>query len=106
MGQSADIRIIDINSGEQVFGSDNIFQTILPTKEKALASLWGFLDQSFITGHENGKLIKWDIRNPTESLKETEPHKAQINDLQYNKDQTLFVSASKDNTAKVFFSFN
>lgn len=31
-------------------------------------------------------------------------HKSQINDMQFNKDGTMFVTASKDHTAKLFDS--
>jgi len=35
-------------------------------------------------------------------VKDVFVHKSQINDLQYSKDQTFFISASKDTTAKLF----
>lgn len=31
-------------------------------------------------------------------------HKSQINDMQFSKDSTMFVTASKDHTAKLFDS--
>lgn len=34
----------------------------------------------------------------------TKDHYATINDMQMNKDSTLFITASKDNTAKLFDS--
>ena len=105
MNKPAELNIIDTRIVDENDGITNVFSFTLPSKSKALSSLWGMLDQSFICGMENGKLAKWDLRQPDDPLLETEPHKAQINDLQYNKDQTLFVSASKDNTAKLFDPF-
>jgi hypothetical protein len=29
---------------------------------KVTSMLWGTLDKSIITGHENGELIQWDLR--------------------------------------------
>lgn len=37
-------------------------------------------------------------------LTSTKGHKSQINDMQCNKDGTMFVTASKDNMAKLFDS--
>lgn len=105
MNKPAELKVIDTRVPDDNDGITNVFSFTLPSKSKALSSLWGILDQSFICGMENGKLAKWDLRQPDDSLLETEPHTAQINDMQYNKDQTLFVSASKDNTAKLFDPF-
>lgn len=37
-------------------------------------------------------------------LSSVKGHKSQINDMQFNKDGTMFVTASKDHTAKLFDS--
>ena len=37
-------------------------------------------------------------------MNDTKGHKSQINDMQFNKDGTMFVTASKDHTAKLFDS--
>ena len=71
---------------------------------KPTSGLWGPLDESVILGHETGQLSKWDFRNTKEKLLEVQKHKQQINDLQYNVDQTMFITASKDTSAKLFDS--
>lgn len=71
---------------------------------KPTSGLWGPLDESVILGHETGLLTKWDFRNMKEKLLDTQKHKSQINDLQYNVDQTMFITASKDTSAKLFDS--
>ncbi|XP_017764904.1 PREDICTED: eukaryotic translation initiation factor 3 subunit I isoform X2 [Eufriesea mexicana] len=67
------------------------------------AILWGALDETVITGHEDGEIIIWDVKT-RQKLKSAKCHKSQINDMQFNKDGTMFVTASKDNTAKLFDS--
>lgn len=62
---------------------------------KPTSGLWGPVDESIILGHETGLLTKWDFRNLKDKLLEVHKHKSQINDLQYNKDQTMFITASK-----------
>jgi len=97
-----EINVIDVTSGEHLSGAGAVRSIKDADHKKVLSSLWGPLDESFITGHESGNIVKWDMRNG-EIINEVNPHKNQINDLQYNKEQTLFISASKDKTAKVSY---
>jgi len=105
MKMQPEVHVIDITSGEHLKG----LGTVLSIKElgmsKVTSSLWGPLDESLISGHESGHIVKWEMRMPKNKLKDVYVHKSQINDLQYNKDQTMFISASKDNTAKVCIEF-
>lgn len=102
-GKDPEINVIDITSGEHLSGQGFVTQIKEPSFGKAISSLWGPVDESVITGHESGAICKWDLRNPTQTFQESSVHKSQVNDLQYNKDQLLFISASKDHTAKVCF---
>ena len=34
---------------------------ITPDHAKGLSILWGALDETLITGHESGEIIKWDV---------------------------------------------
>ena len=35
---------------------------VTPDDYKALSVLWGPLDEYVVTGHEDGSIIKWDMR--------------------------------------------
>lgn len=35
---------------------------ITPSNKKAFSVLWGSVDETLITGHEDGAIIKWDLR--------------------------------------------
>lgn len=61
------------------------------------------MDQNIITGHENGTITLFDLRMGKE-LKSVCDHTANINDMQMSKDGTMFVTASKDASAKLFDS--
>ncbi len=73
----------------------------LPMKESKITSMFWFMDNTIITGHENGLISQWDMRKG-EEVNSTQEHLSQIQDLQLNHDMTMFVSASKDTTAKLF----
>jgi len=95
-----EMNVYDIDSGiECVYKMENIGTD---AKEKPTSSLWGPLDDCLITGHDNGTLSKWDLRNPGEKFLEMAPHRSTIMDMQYNpNDQTMFITASKDHTSQI-----
>ena len=102
MKMSAEMHIIDINDPDHFIGRSTIMSLCDMDFPKPTASLWGPLDEYVITGHENGSIVKWDNRVPGEILQQvTDQHRSQINDLQYNSDHTMFITSSKDTTAKV-----
>lgn len=71
---------------------------------KITSSTWGTLEDTIVTGHESGEVVLWDLRKRAggEMAIKTKPHNKQVMDLQRDKDLTCFISASKDNTAKLF----
>lgn len=70
--------------------------------ERPSAVLWGPLDLTFLTGNELGVIKKWDMRKPGEVVTKCEEHSSSITDLQGYPDCTMFISASKDCTSKLF----
>ena len=48
----------------------------------------------------NGDIVQWDARTH-QKIKIVSYHTKTISDLQHNADRTLFISASKDNCAKL-----
>lgn len=68
---------------------------------KITAAQWGLFDERLVTAHEDGEVRLYDIRSLKTPVKRTTPHKDAINDLQFNKDRTMFITASRDHTAKV-----
>lgn len=70
--------------------------------DKPSAVIWGPLDNTFITGNERGLIKTWDMRKPGEILAQSEEHTGAITDLQGYPDCTMFITSSKDCTAKLF----
>jgi len=64
-------------------------------------AIWGPLNLHIISGHEDGSVRKWDVESGKEIMSKKE-HSKQINSVQFSKDQTMFVTASSDQTAKLW----
>ncbi|XP_054388405.1 eukaryotic translation initiation factor 3 subunit I isoform X2 [Pongo abelii] len=70
---------------------------------KITSAVWGPLGECIIAGHESGELNQYSAKSG-EVLVNVKEHSRQINDIQLSRDMTMFVTASKDNTAKLFDS--
>lgn len=72
------------------------------TNSKITAAVWGPLSRYVVAGHENGELIQYDARNSGKVMQVKRAHSAAVNDIQLYKDETMFVTASKDYYSKLF----
>jgi len=95
--------VIDVRTPDSA-GSSSILKMTFDSP-KITSLLWGAVDETIITGHENGMLQQWDTRTG-KMIASTKDHTASIIDIQMNKDSSFFVTASKDNTAKLFDAEN
>ncbi|XP_031559740.1 eukaryotic translation initiation factor 3 subunit I-like [Actinia tenebrosa] len=97
MGHDCHMIMLDIR---QDFNTP-VFSIPVP-HSKVTSSIWGPLDDMIITGHDNGELIQWDTKSGEKLYNNVQDHSKAINDIQMYKDGTMFVTASKDTTAKLF----
>lgn len=104
MGHNCELFIIDVrNVDSSISGQSPVLKLTMNQQTKITSMLWGALDETVITGHENGSIRIWDLRTAKE-LNSVNDHTSVINDMQMSNDGTMFVSASKDSTAKLFDS--
>lgn len=101
MGQSCELFVIDVRTVDQSLAEKTPIFRLPVLQSKITSMLWGTLDETIITGHNDGQISLWDIRMGKE-LKSVNDHTSVINDMQMSKDETMFVTASKDSTAKLF----
>lgn len=64
-------------------------------------ALWGALNQTVISGHEDGSLRIWDVETGNMVLK-VHDHKKSVNSMQFSADGTMLLTASGDGTAKLY----
>jgi translation initiation factor 3 subunit I len=80
--------------------------TMTLTGSKATVALWAPLSDSILTGHESGKIGKYDVKTGEEvnNVDAGEGHRGEITDIQLSPDGTYFITSSKDKTARVSLS--
>jgi len=100
MSKPCEIFFADVRDPSQL-GESVTRTTVQDSKVTSLC--WGPLDETIITGHENGKLTQWDLKT-NKIITSSEDHHASINDMQASKDGTMFITASKDTASKLFDS--
>ena len=71
---------------------------------KATVALFAPLSDVIITGHESGKIARYDLKTGEELSSVNESHFGEIKDIQLSPDGTYFITSSKDKTAKVDYS--
>lgn len=70
-------------------------------KGKITSAVWGDMEDFLITGCDNGEMHKVDARTG-EILKSVKEHSGMITEIEMHIDRTMFITSSKDHTAKVF----
>lgn len=103
MGLAATILIYDQRT-------NSVIQKLLPSTifKKPTIVNWTDCNESIITGHDDGHVALWDFKNSKDGslLLSSRPHTDTIRDLQYSRDRTYFITASKDTTAQLVETAN
>ncbi|KAI9342885.1 WD40-repeat-containing domain protein [Obelidium mucronatum] len=97
MGQQSTIHIVPIEADPEDQTSD-ILRTIVITGPKATVAVWGNLNRTIITGHEDGTITEWNADTGAK-IKAVKNHAKDVTDIQFSNDKSHFMSSSKDHTA-------
>ncbi|XP_071807736.1 eukaryotic translation initiation factor 3 subunit I-like [Asterias amurensis] len=100
MGQQCQIFLFDVRDHQQMKDND-AYLTIPVTMPKVTSAIANGLDKYLITGHDDGQLVQWDMQGG-EKIHSVHEHSRPINDIQTSKNGMTLITASKDNTAKLF----
>lgn len=101
MGHECELFLIDVRTMSSALNDATPILRLQMDETTKITSMFWFMDEMILAGHENGLITQWDVRmgKKLNSIKE---HGHTIQDMQLNKDMTMFVTASKDTTAKLF----
>jgi len=72
---------------------------------KATCIGWTVVNQHILAGFDDGMIAKYDAETGKE-VQRVKHHTDRVNRLNFNKDRTLFVTASRDTTAKLIDPFS
>ncbi|TRY72510.1 hypothetical protein TCAL_01065 [Tigriopus californicus] len=99
MGHPCIINVMDVRD----FQADKpVMQVVIPDKGPKVTSLvWSGIEEQIITGHDNGDLAQWDVKS-SQKTNIVSDHSKTVTDIQMSKDNSMFISSSKDTTAKLF----
>lgn len=78
-------------------------RTMFPeeNKDKMNCALWGALNQSIISCGKDGCLRLWDVETGKQTIK-VQAHTNEIMNMRFSKDQTMIITASTDQSAKLY----
>jgi len=101
MGMECEINVVDARDGASIGEAGSILK--IPVQgDKVTALLWDCIDEMLLTGHVNGDVSKWDMKTGKRVELCSGEHSRDIKDMRPSKDGTMFITACKDNTAKLF----
>eukprot|EP00745_Piridium_sociabile_P000892 TRINITY_DN105586_c0_g1_i2.p1 TRINITY_DN105586_c0_g1~~TRINITY_DN105586_c0_g1_i2.p1 ORF type:complete len:328 (+),score=86.95 TRINITY_DN105586_c0_g1_i2:106-1089(+) len=102
MGFPCEVMVYDIRDNSQMLEGEPLQRITLPTTEtKITSAVWANLEDTILTGHENGECRQYEVKTG-DKINTCKEHGKQINDIQLSKDGNWFITASKDFTAKLF----
>ncbi|CAD6567992.1 MAG: translation initiation factor eIF3 subunit [Tremellales sp. Tagirdzhanova-0007] len=104
IGQPSTIRLFAINREDGPAQNETPVKEIVISGSKATVALFGPLSDFILTGHESGKVAKYDIKTGEEVNAVDDAHRGEITDIQLSPDGTYFITSSKDKTARLFDS--
>jgi len=103
-GQPSIIRIFAINREDAAAQSTTPLTeiNITQTGAKATVALFAPLSEHIITGHEDGKIAKYNVKTGEQVGEVDGGHMGEITDIQLSADGTYFITSSKDKSARIF----
>eukprot|EP00127_Corallochytrium_limacisporum_P007391 Clim_evm10s250 gene=Clim_evmTU10s250 len=104
LGRKSRLFIWDLDKTTKLPVGDEPRLNIEVPHSKITCLVWGPLDKTVFTGHENGNLIQWDAKTG-ERLETSEEHDRQINSVNTYPDGSMFVTSSRDFTAKLWDAY-
>lgn len=104
MGQPSTLQMFPLAKIHQEGQSCKPIYSVNVTEQKfskITSSFWGERDGSIVTGHSDGTIARWNAKTG-ELHQSVKLHNSAITDLQSSPDKVMFISSSKDTSARLF----
>jgi translation initiation factor 3 subunit I len=102
------ISIFDLPSVQDLMTNTKEDNLHIPSREIFVDDLnkvsclgWTIANQQIIAGFNSGMIVKYDVETGKEIMRKANMHHERINRINFNKDKTLFITASSDTEAKL-----
>lgn len=103
MGHASTLNVFDIRESYQITNNEPMLKKTMSTNgSKISAAVWGPLGETIVTGHENGQMTLFSVKEGEYLMPPQSHHTSLISDLQASQDLNMLISSSKDHTAKLF----
>ncbi|KAH7711382.1 eukaryotic initiation factor protein 3.I [Aphelenchoides avenae] len=95
----ANFYVIDQRDPSHISGENPHHVLKSPLETQSDSCVFSHLDDQIIIGCNNGRVMKYDVRQGEEPVNFNNPHAYNITDLQMSSDQCFIISSSADKTA-------
>ena len=101
MGKPSTVHVFDLSSPEKAVLS---IKAAEDSSKKANVCAWTDCNERILTGHQNGDLCLWEPKMGSMVLSKSgaSAHTDAVRDIQFSADLSYFITASKDQSAKIF----
>ncbi|CEO96726.1 unnamed protein product (mitochondrion) [Plasmodiophora brassicae] len=101
MGQVPKIFIYNLYGGDVDQIEDKPIQEFVGHELKINRAYWGPLNDTIISASDDGTVRLWDVETAREIARASD-HSKGINNMTFSKDKTMFITSSKDTTARLY----
>jgi translation initiation factor 3 subunit I len=103
--RESEIYLYDTRDSNQMKNNKPWQSIVCRDHSKLTCAVWGPKSQILITGHDNGDLCHFQPKTG-DRITISSHHDGRVNDLQHGRDGLLLISASKDQTSRLFDPFS
>ncbi len=83
----------------------HLTEIFVDDNDKATCLAWTIADQFIIAGFDSGYIVKYEVSTGKEVCRK-KAHDDRVNRINFNRDKSMFITASKDCTAKLIDPFS
>nr|AAY32924.1 TGF-beta receptor interacting protein 1 [Clonorchis sinensis] len=103
--KKSEIIIVDKRDPSSLSGASPVLRVFSADKTKVTGAIWGPLNKTIICGHDSGALTVLDVRSG-QVLHQIASHKGPVTDIQMHLHLPMFITGSKDHTAKLYSAYD
>eukprot|EP01119_Soliformovum_irregulare_P007459 TRINITY_DN1988_c0_g1_i1.p1 TRINITY_DN1988_c0_g1~~TRINITY_DN1988_c0_g1_i1.p1 ORF type:complete len:326 (-),score=87.27 TRINITY_DN1988_c0_g1_i1:238-1215(-) len=105
-GEAPSVFVWDVNGGGNRPAIQIALQSESKDKINFASATFGPLNKTIVASTEDGIIRVYDVRNTAAPVKTITDHTKNVNQVSMNPEKTLFITASRDATAKLYDAYD